>query len=234
MSSSSISSSLFISSKMNYAANSSSPSINTFEFNTQDTPRIIQAIGYSRFNAKYLPGAIHRPTKYPTAVLRSLESFANSSNRPRPSGVFGRHPLPVRRILPWCDVQTLFNLRQTSFRLRKIISRSLIYKSIISALHLYHAILGTGYAQRVLLIEFWEKLTTMWCDCCGEFAMLISIPEWLRLCQNCVERGVRYDNGLDRELGVSKFVRLSTLAEWLPPGFALPPSMWLLTVGLKG
>ncbi|KAM0081769.1 hypothetical protein ACKRZS_006037 [Fusarium odoratissimum] len=221
---------------MNYATDYSSPSINAFEFNTQDTPRIIQAIGYSRFNAKYLPGAIHRPIKYPTAVLHSLESFANSSNRPRPSGVFGRHPLPVRRILPWCDVQTLFNLRQTSFRLRKIVSRSLIYKSIISALPLYHAILGTRYAQRVLLIEFWEKLTTMWCGYCGEFAMLISIPEWLRLCQNCVERGVRYGNGLDRGLGVSRFVRLSTFAEWLRPGEALPH--WVcresVGVGLKG
>ncbi|KAH7153906.1 hypothetical protein DER46DRAFT_612142 [Fusarium sp. MPI-SDFR-AT-0072] len=74
----------------------------------------------------------------------------------------------------------------------------------------------------------------MWCDHCGEFAMLISIPEWLRLCQNCVERGVRDDNGLDRALGVSRFVRLSTFAEWLPPGDALPRSVWRQTVGLKG
>ncbi|SCO90973.1 uncharacterized protein FRV6_15101 [Fusarium oxysporum] len=66
---------------MNYAADSSLPSINAFEFNTQDTPRIIQAICYSRFNAKYLPGAIHRPIKYPTAVLHAgiVRQFQQSS-----------------------------------------------------------------------------------------------------------------------------------------------------------
>ncbi|KAF4953208.1 hypothetical protein FGADI_6183 [Fusarium gaditjirri] len=218
------------------SADSSSPSISTFEFNLEDTLRIIEAIGYSRFNAQYLPGAIHCPIEYPPDILDLFGPFPNSNNRPRPSGVLGRHPLPVRRILPWCDVQSLFNLRQTSFRLRKIISRSLIYRSIMNAIPLYHAMLGTKYAQNVLLIEFWEKLTTMWCDNCRGFAMLISIPEWVRLCQKCVETGVRIDNGLELGLGVSGFVRLSTFADWLSPGEAIP--RWIrregVTVGLKG
>ncbi|KAF5717263.1 cyclin-like f-box [Fusarium mundagurra] len=202
---------------------------NAFEFNSADARYIIRVIGYSRFREKYLPGAIHRPANNLSDVLDFLRPFPNPGNRPRSSGEFGR-------ILMWCDVQSLFNLRQTNIQVRTIISRSWVYRDILKALNLYRAILGTKYAQRVLVIDFWTLLTTMRCDICEEFAMLISIPEWLRLCQTCVETGERNDNGLDRRLGVSRFVRLSTFAGWLAPGRAIPTQSWVkdFGVGLKG
>ncbi|CVL06986.1 hypothetical protein FPRO06_12172 [Fusarium proliferatum] len=222
---------------MNNPIGSASRPITEFEYDAEDIPRIIQTIGYSRFSAQYLPGAIHRPIAYPPDVLDSLRPFPESNSGPRPRGVFDRDRLLISRVLPWCDVQSLFNLRQTNFRLRKIISRHIIYRHIIKALPLYHAILNTRYAQRVLAIDFWILLTTKSCDICGEFAMLISIPEWLRLCQYCVELGGRLGAGLDLTLKVSRFVRLSTFsAEWLAPGKVLPPRFWHrdFGVGLKG
>jgi hypothetical protein len=139
---------------------------------------------------------------------------------------------PLRPI--WQSVD-LFSLRQTSFRLRKIISRSLIYKSIIRCtLPLYHAILGTRHARRVLLIDFWEKLTTMWYDHCENFAMLINIPDWSRICQSCVERGSRINNRLTGTFRVCQYVKLDTLAQWLAEGETLPPWVWRESVGLKG
>lgn len=67
--------------------------------------------------------------------------------------------------------------------------------------------------------------------------MLISIPEWLRLCQGCVERGDRLRAGLDTRLKVSRFVQLSTFAAWwLDPEKVIPPQFWDrdFGVGLKG
>ncbi|KAG5751724.1 hypothetical protein H9Q72_013188 [Fusarium xylarioides] len=219
---------------MNDPRVSSWRSSTAFQFQKEDIPRIIQTIGYSRFNAQYLRGAIHRPIAYPSAVLDLLRPFPNPNNRPRPSGFFGRDSPPFQPILELCDVQSLFNLRQTSSRLREIISESEIFKHIIKALPLYHAILGTKYAQLVLVIDFYVLLTSKGCNRCGQFAMLISIPEWLRLCQDCVETGERRGIGLD--LGVSRFVPLDTFAGWLAPGREIPDRYWHkdFGVGLKG
>ncbi|KAF5529249.1 cyclin-like f-box [Fusarium napiforme] len=203
---------------------------NAFEFNSADAHYIIKVIGYSRFSEQYLPGAIHSPAEYPSAVPDFLGPFPNPYNRPGRGGAFGR-------ILLWCDVQSLFNLRQANLQLRGIIARSLVYADIMKALPLYHAILGTKHAQRVLVTDFWDLISTMRCDVCEEFAMLISIPEWLRLCHTCVETGERRNNGgLDRRFGVSRFVRLSTFARWLAPGRAMPTQSWVKDygVGLKG
>ncbi|KAF5537707.1 tubulin-tyrosine ligase [Fusarium phyllophilum] len=215
--------------EMNNAAQSAAQPMTAFEFNSADAPYIRKVIGYSRFREKYLPGAIHRPANNPSAVLDFLGPFPHPRNRPRSRGEFGH-------ILLWCDVQSLFNLRQTNIQLRTIINGSQVYRDIIKALSLYRAILGTRYAQRVLVIDFWTKLTTMRCDICEEFGMLVSIPEWLRLCQTCVKTGERNDRGLDRRLGVSRFVRLSTFAGWLAPGRAIPSWYWHndFGVGLKG
>ncbi|CVK95964.1 uncharacterized protein FMAN_13886 [Fusarium mangiferae] len=211
--------------------------ITEFEYDAEDISRIMQTIGYSRFSAQYLPGAIHRPIAYPPTVLDSLGPFPDSNSGPRPRGLFDRDRRLISRVLPWCDVQSLFNLRQTNFRLRKIISRHTIYRHIIKALPLYHAILNTRYAQQVLVMDFWTLLATESCEICGHFAMLISIPEWLRLCQGCVERGNRLGAGLDPELKASRFVRLSTVeATWLGPETEIPPKFRDkdLGVGLKG
>ncbi|KAF5980945.1 cyclin f-box [Fusarium bulbicola] len=214
--------------------------ITVFEFDTNDFPRIIQTVVYSRFNAQYLPGAIHGPIEYPRAVV---DTPHNSNNRPRPSGVLGRDtlllrdPLIVRRIFPYCDLQSIFNLRQTNVRIRRIISGHILYRHILKALPLYHAILGTKYAQRVWALDFWNIFTKMPCAICGEFAMLISIPEWLRLCQKCVELGGRCGRGLDRSTKASRFVRLRHFAwEWLAPGRLIPGRFWHndFGVGLKG
>ncbi|KAF5643504.1 tubulin-tyrosine ligase [Fusarium tjaetaba] len=178
----------------------------------------MEIIGYSRFTEQYLPGTIHSPAEDP--VLDFLGPFPN----------------PLDRILLRCDVQSLFNLRQVNLQLRGIIARSLAYGDITKALPLYQAILGTQHAQRVLVIDFWVLITTMRCNVCEESAMLISIPEWLRLCHTCVETGERNDSGLDHRLGVSRFVRLNTLAEWLASGRAIPTQSWVKDygVGLKG
>ncbi|KAF4499887.1 Cyclin-like F-box [Fusarium agapanthi] len=203
---------------MNAATYSSPRSITAFEFNN----RIIQAIGYSRFNEQYLPGAIHGPIPHPPAIL--------DLPAPCPSTA------PFRRVLWWCDVQSLFNLRHMNRGMREFISKSEIYKDIIKALPLYKAILGTKYAQSVLVIDFYNLLTTMHCDICGEFAMLINIPEWLRLCQSCVETGQRRGFGLDPRTRVSRFVLWSIFAESLAPGQTARIRYWDkdFGVGLKG
>lgn len=91
----------------------------------------------------------------PITEFDSLGPFPDSNSGPRPRGLFDRDRRLISRVLPWCDVQSLFNLRQTNFRLRKIISRHTIYRHIIKTLPLYHAILNTRYAQQVLVIDFW-------------------------------------------------------------------------------
>ncbi|VTT71421.1 unnamed protein product [Fusarium fujikuroi] len=201
---------------MNNPIGSASRPITEFDYDAEDIPHIIQAIGYSRLSAQYLPGAIHRPIAYPPDVLDSLRPFPDSNSGPRPRGLFDRHRRLISHVLSWCDVQSLFNLRQTNFRLRKIISRHTIYRHIIKALPLYHAILSTRYAQQVLVIDIWTLLATESCEICGQFAMLISIPEWLK---------------------ASRFVRLSTFeARWLDPEKVIPPKFWDrdFGVGLKG
>ncbi|KAF5602408.1 cyclin-like f-box [Fusarium subglutinans] len=204
--------------------------------------RIIQTIGYSRFNEQYLPGAIHGPIPHPPAILDQPAPYFVPDNRPHPSIIFGNYPRPewpvgaLRRLIWWLDLQTLFNLRQTSRGMREFISQSEVYKAIIEALHLYKAILGTKYAQSVLVVDFYDLLTTMRCGICGEYAMLISIPEWLRLCQRCVETGQRRGFGLDPITRVSRFVTWNIFAQSLAPDAAARMRDWDrdFFVGLKG
>ncbi|CZR44785.1 uncharacterized protein FPRO_14537 [Fusarium proliferatum ET1] len=71
---------------MNDPIGSASRPITEFDYDAEDIPHIIQAIGYSRFSAQYLPGAIHRPIAYPPDVLDSLRPFPDSNSGPRPRG----------------------------------------------------------------------------------------------------------------------------------------------------
>ncbi|KAF4343575.1 hypothetical protein FBEOM_2484 [Fusarium beomiforme] len=196
-----------------------------FNLDNVDRTRLIDSIGYL-LTDNNIPGAIFHPCKDPTPVHESLlMPFVNPKRKVRPPDAFLRLlPQLVDRILSLCDVETIFELRQTTSQFRDYISNFAPYQSVIlCALPLYHAILGTIYARNLPFGKFWRKLCTMSCEYCGAFAMLIDIPYWTRICCHCVEEGKG-----------TRYVQLSTVKTWLPEGQPIPLGVYLHTVGLKG
>lgn len=83
---------------------------------------------------------------------------------------------------------SLFKLRQTNTRTRKLVDSINQYQRVVSyGLNLFCALLRTQIAVDISLLDFYNALCMKTCTLCGEFGGFISLPTWKRCCFKCLQ-----------------------------------------------
>ncbi|CAK7267023.1 hypothetical protein SEPCBS119000_002331 [Sporothrix epigloea] len=106
------------------------------------------------------------------------------------SGLGSLHKLPLELlydVLFRLDMQSLFKFRQSSLRLRELITSLHEYQAVTThGLNLVCALLRTRLADSVSLLDCYKALCTQTCELCGKFAGFISLLAWKRCCFRCL------------------------------------------------
>lgn len=102
-------------------------------------------------------------------------------------GSLDRLPLElVLNLLYRLDLHSLFKFRQINLRARERVDCLTQYQRVTShGLNLLCALLRTGLAIDVTLLDFYDALCTKACTLCGDFSGFISLFTWRRYCFNC-------------------------------------------------
>lgn len=149
----------------------------------------------------------------PGTHMDMLASTSSISDKPIAAlGNIDRLPLElIHNILLELDIASLFRLRQTNIRARQILNALHEYRTIIAhAINPLCALLRTGSASNVKLIEFYRLLCTQSCSLCGnEYGDLVYLLKWVRCCSGCLTQkssGIRVTtfNSVKRILKLSK------------------------------
>ncbi|KAI0425655.1 hypothetical protein F5Y09DRAFT_93644 [Xylaria sp. FL1042] len=86
------------------------------------------------------------------------------------------------------DMHSLFKFRQTNLRSRQTVDSLKQYQLVVShGLNLLCALLRTGLAIGISLLDFYNALCTKACTLCGEFGGFIFLLTWKRCCFKCLK-----------------------------------------------
>ncbi|KAJ3562267.1 hypothetical protein NPX13_g8628 [Xylaria arbuscula] len=159
-----------------------------YDFHEEEVNDIIQVASYHceqlRCTVIHFSAACHEP------ILSSIATpFPRSSRDSRQFRSLERLPLELLHIvIPGMDMQSVFNFRQTSLRLRDAVDSLPQYQLIVSyGLDLYCALLRTQHAPNVTLFDFHSVLCTKKCAFCDNFGDFISLLIWQRCCFRCIQ-----------------------------------------------
>ncbi|KAJ5735588.1 uncharacterized protein N7483_000713 [Penicillium malachiteum] len=131
---------------------------------------------------------IYYPPREYAAVSLSL---ANPFQRPSSNGLGSLDRLPLEllfKIFYSLDMRSLLKFRQANLISREMIHYLTQYDKIaVHALNPLCALLRTGLAVHVSLLEFYNALCTKTCSFCKEFGGFICLPIWKRCCFECMQ-----------------------------------------------
>lgn len=90
-------------------------------------------------------------------------------------------------IITQIDLQSLFKFRQTSRSARKAVDAVRQYRiATAHGLKCVRALLHTGFAHCVTLLDFYKTLCSQRCESCHRFGEFIFFPTWTRVCLVCM------------------------------------------------
>lgn len=120
-----------------------------------------------------------------------LPSIATSFQRTSDLGLGSLDRLPLELVLGIfyrLDLHSLLKFRQISLRARRMVDSLTQYQRVISyGLNLLCALLRTGFAMEITLLDLYDALCTKCCTHCGEFAGFINLFTWRRYCFKCFQ-----------------------------------------------
>lgn len=158
-----------------------------FHYEKEQADAIIQIATYQRKD--YRLSVIRYSTREHDRISQSISvPFQRISE----VGLGSLDKLPTEllfNVLSYLDMHSLFKFRQINLRSRLSVNSLNQYQKV--ALHgheLFRALLQTGIATHITLLDFYEALCTEKCAVCGEFAGFIFILSWMRCCFRCLEK----------------------------------------------
>ncbi|OAL56907.1 hypothetical protein IQ07DRAFT_22378 [Pyrenochaeta sp. DS3sAY3a] len=112
----------------------------------------------------------------------------------RPTAACGElDRLPLELISSIClelDIESLLRFRQTNTRARQIVSVLHEFRVVTThAINPLCALLRTGAARAVTLLDFYRLLCSQSCSLCKhQYGDLVHLPLWIRCCSSCLRR----------------------------------------------
>ncbi|KAH0594654.1 hypothetical protein MHUMG1_07488 [Metarhizium humberi] len=157
-----------------------------FRFPKNKADAILSTVSFPR--KEFCRSVIWFPPSQHDGIRQSITSpFQRSSN----PGLRPLERLPaelLNNILLGLDLQSLFNFGQTNLKSREAVYSLKQYRLVLShGLNLVCALLRTGVATSVSLLDCYRALCTKACAICDGFGGFISLLTWERCCYRCFQ-----------------------------------------------
>ncbi|KAF4456365.1 Cyclin-like F-box [Fusarium austroafricanum] len=191
-----------------------------YEYDEDQAHHIIRVVSYVRIGKDFLPHVVRFPCHENDKCIAGFTAgYVAQERQVDRNGLFDKLPGQVlNQMVSYCDMKSVFNLRQTHHWTRRRINKMEMYRKIVShGVDLCRVLLRTGFASNVILGNFYRELRTKSCESCGQFAQLVCITTFRRICCNCIESANHI-----------KFLEVTTVQSWLDPSEYLSP--WYPTV----
>ncbi|PHH75960.1 hypothetical protein CDD80_1922 [Ophiocordyceps camponoti-rufipedis] len=166
------------------------PSETKFRFSDDEVDGIIKCASFHRSDLEH--SVIWFEPSVHEKIRDSIKEPFDRAPNPGLSPLDRLPPELLHNVLLRLDMLSLFNLRQTSIRLRQMVHSLKQYKLIVHhGLNFFCALLRTQHAIHVSLLDVYTALRTRDCELCGDFAGFVFLPTWIRCCFLCLQSDAR-------------------------------------------
>jgi hypothetical protein len=161
------------------------PSVTEYRFDKKDSDAIIRAT--SEQFKQHTQSVIWFPHSHHVKIRSSIATpFERTSNAD-----LGSLELPLellQDILSRLDIHSLFKFRQVNSSSRLAVDSLPQYKRAVDhGLNLFCALLRTGRAKHISILDVDEVLCAKACAFCGTFGNLVALLAWKRCCFLCLQ-----------------------------------------------